>query len=56
MFGLMGAALVVLASRTLVFDRYRFKWPTRELLRVAEDGSETPIRWGCERLTFSSIS
>jgi DNA-binding winged helix-turn-helix (wHTH) protein/TolB-like protein len=46
MFGLMGAALVVWASRTLVFDRYRFKWPTRELLRVAEDGSETPIPLG----------
>src|SRR5262245_31939694 len=33
-------------SRTLVFDRFRFKLPTRELLRVAEDGSEAPIRLG----------
>ena len=28
---------------TLVFDRFRFKLRTRELLRVAEDGAETPI-------------
>jgi len=33
----------MLVSRTLVFDRFRFKLRTRELLRVAEDGSETPI-------------
>jgi DNA-binding winged helix-turn-helix (wHTH) protein/TolB-like protein/tetratricopeptide (TPR) repeat protein len=30
----------------LVFDRFQFKLPTRELLRVAEDGSETPIPLG----------
>ncbi len=35
-----------LASGTFVFDRYRFKLPARELLRVAEDGSETPIPLG----------
>jgi adenylate cyclase len=48
MFGLMGAALEVsrMVSRTLVFDRFRFKLPTRELLRVAEDGSEAPIPLG----------
>src|SRR5215831_21392344 len=33
-------------SRTLVFDRFRFKSPTRELLRVAEDGPETPVPLG----------
>jgi len=33
-------------SRTLVFDRFRFKLPTRELVRVAEDGSETSIPLG----------
>jgi len=33
-------------SRTLVFDRFRFKLPTRELLRVADDGSEAPIPLG----------
>src|SRR5215470_3982428 len=37
---------MLLTSRILVFDRYRFKLPTRELLRVAEDGSETPIPLG----------
>src|SRR5215471_14412769 len=37
---------MLLTSRILVFDRFRFKLPTRELLRVAEDGSETPIRLG----------
>jgi adenylate cyclase len=35
-----------MVSRTLVFDRFRFKLPTRELLRVAEDGSETSIPLG----------
>jgi DNA-binding winged helix-turn-helix (wHTH) protein/TolB-like protein/tetratricopeptide (TPR) repeat protein len=35
-----------MASRTLAFDRFRFKLTTRELLRVAEDGSETPIPLG----------
>ena len=33
-------------SRILVFDRFRFKSPTRELLRVGKDGSETPIPLG----------
>lgn len=37
---------MLLVSRTLVFDRFRFKLRTRELLRVAEDGSETPIPLG----------
>src|SRR5262249_557611 len=37
---------MLLTSRILVFDRYRFKLPTRELLRVAEDGSEAPIPLG----------
>ena len=37
---------MLLVSRTLVFDRFRFKLPTRELLRVGEDGSETPIPLG----------
>ena len=37
---------MLLVSRTLVFDRFRFKLPTRELLRVAEDGSEMPIPLG----------
>jgi DNA-binding winged helix-turn-helix (wHTH) protein len=37
---------MLLVSRTLVFDRFRFKLPTRELLRVMEDGSETPIALG----------
>src|SRR5262249_19834406 len=37
---------MLLTSRILVFDRYRFKLPTRELLRVAEEGSETPIPLG----------
>jgi adenylate cyclase len=37
---------MLLVSQTLVFDRFRFKLPTRELLRVAEDGSETPIPLG----------
>jgi DNA-binding winged helix-turn-helix (wHTH) protein/TolB-like protein/tetratricopeptide (TPR) repeat protein len=37
---------MLLGSRTLVFDRFRFKLPTRELLRVAEDGSQTPIPLG----------
>jgi DNA-binding winged helix-turn-helix (wHTH) protein/TolB-like protein/Flp pilus assembly protein TadD len=33
-------------SRILVFDRFRFKLPTRELLRVAEDGAEAPVPLG----------
>jgi adenylate cyclase len=33
-------------SRTLVFDRFRFKLPTRELLHVTDDGSEAPIPLG----------
>jgi DNA-binding winged helix-turn-helix (wHTH) protein/TolB-like protein/Flp pilus assembly protein TadD len=37
---------MLLASRTLVFDQFRFKLPTRELLRVAENGSETLIPLG----------
>ena len=37
---------MLLVSRTLDFDRFRFKLPTRELLRVMEDGSETPIPLG----------
>ena len=37
---------MLIVSRTLVFDRFRLKLPTRELLRVAEDGSETPIPLG----------
>src|SRR5262249_57470538 len=37
---------MLLTSRILVFDRYRFKLPTRELLRVAEDGSEASIPLG----------
>src|SRR5215470_5090405 len=37
---------MLLVSRTLVFDRFLFKLRTRELLRVAEDGSETPIPLG----------
>jgi DNA-binding winged helix-turn-helix (wHTH) protein len=37
---------MLLMSRTLIFDRFRFKLPTRELLCVAEDGSETPIPLG----------
>jgi adenylate cyclase len=37
---------MLLVSRTLVFDQFRFKLRTRELLRVAEDGSETPIPLG----------
>src|SRR5215831_1293850 len=37
---------MLLTSRILVFDRYRFKLPTRELLRVAEDGPETPVPLG----------
>ncbi len=45
-FSLIGAALVAPVSRTLVFDRFRFKLRTRELLRIAEDGSETPIPLG----------
>jgi DNA-binding winged helix-turn-helix (wHTH) protein/TolB-like protein/tetratricopeptide (TPR) repeat protein len=42
----MGAALDALMARMLDFDRFRFKVPTRELLRVAEDGSEAPIPLG----------
>src|SRR5215475_4364880 len=42
----MRAVLDALMSRTLVFDRFRFKLPTRELVRVAEDGSETSIPLG----------
>src|SRR5215475_99809 len=42
----MRAVLDALMSRTLVFDRFAFKLPTRELLRVAEDGSEAPIPLG----------
>ena len=34
---------MLIVSRTLVFDRFRLKVPTRELLRVAEDGSEISI-------------
>src|SRR5262249_53425771 len=37
---------MLVLSRTLVFDQFRFKLPTRELLRVAEDGSEAPIPLG----------
>jgi len=37
---------MLVVSRTLVFDQFRFKLLTRELLRVAEDGSETPIPLG----------
>ena len=37
---------MLLVSRTLVFDRFRFKLPARELLLVAEDGSEMPIPLG----------
>src|ERR1700693_2040745 len=37
---------MLLVSRTLVFDRFRFKLRTRELLRGAEDGTETLIPLG----------
>jgi DNA-binding winged helix-turn-helix (wHTH) protein/TolB-like protein/tetratricopeptide (TPR) repeat protein len=37
---------MLLASRTLDFDRFRFNLLTRELLRVTEDGSQTPIPLG----------
>jgi DNA-binding winged helix-turn-helix (wHTH) protein/TolB-like protein/tetratricopeptide (TPR) repeat protein len=37
---------MLLVSRTLAFDRFRFNLPTRELLRVTEDGSEMPIPLG----------
>src|SRR5215468_11327650 len=37
---------MLLVSRTLAFDRFRFKLPTRQLLRVADDGSKTPIPLG----------
>jgi DNA-binding winged helix-turn-helix (wHTH) protein/TolB-like protein len=37
---------MLLVSRTLDFDRFRFKLPARELLLVAEDGSEMPIPLG----------
>jgi DNA-binding winged helix-turn-helix (wHTH) protein len=46
MFGLKGAGWMPLMSQTFVFDRFRFKLPTRELLCVAEDGSESSIPLG----------
>jgi DNA-binding winged helix-turn-helix (wHTH) protein/TolB-like protein len=34
------------ASRSVIFDEFRFILPTRELLRIANDGSSTPILLG----------
>jgi DNA-binding winged helix-turn-helix (wHTH) protein/TolB-like protein len=34
------------ASRSVIFDEFRFILPTRELLRIGNDGSSTPIPLG----------
>jgi adenylate cyclase len=34
------------ASRSVIFDEFRFIVPTRELLRIGDDGSSTPIPLG----------
>src|SRR5215470_11497850 len=37
---------MLLPSRSFVFETFKFKVPTRELLRVGDDGSGTPIPLG----------
>jgi DNA-binding winged helix-turn-helix (wHTH) protein len=37
---------MLLASRSLLFDNFRFNVPTRELLRVGNEGPGTPISLG----------
>ena len=53
--GMFGKQRCMLVSRTLVFDRFRLNLRTRELLRVAEDGSETPIPLGL-RTTYAGTA